>query len=266
VIDIRSVDLAATEKARGRAGGALFVDYDGTLAPITAVPSAADLPPDTRAALDRLLDNPRWTVAVVSGRSLAFLKAKINRPSIHYIGNHGFEMQRPGDAARIHPAAESGRAEISRLCRALTRRLEPFPDAFIEDKIWTASLHTRRLSPEDETRVLEIFFDVVKEPSERGLVVVTNGKKVVELRPAALWNKGTAAKSVLERLPETPLPVFVGDDLTDEDGFVAVRGTGFSVRIGERKESFAEFFLPGPLEMPDFLDRLNALYPAKNER
>lgn len=236
---------------------AVFLDYDGTLTPIVADPSQALLPPDTRQTLEEL--RSLCPVAVVSGRDLAEVRELVGVEGLFYGGSHGFDLLEPdGDRHR------KGTEYLPALARC-TRRLEVLLDgiggAWIERKGFSVAVHYRGLeNPADRSRVEEAVERVVREEHQ---LRKTGGKKVFELRPDTEWDKGRAILWMLEMVEDADgeiLPVYLGDDVTDEDAFRVLEeegGIGVVVRGEEdQRESTAEYSLADPDEVRSFLGRL----------
>jgi trehalose 6-phosphate synthase/phosphatase len=214
---------------------ALLVDFDGTLAPIADRPVDATLPPLTRALLARLARRPRCQVAVVSGRALDDLKARVGLQDVVYVGNHGFEIAGPGWVAERRDAAEVRRL-IAACSARLRERLRHIRGAIVEDKGPTASVHYRLVRGDQVEQVRQIVLSEVAQLPP-GKVEVRRGKRVLELRPAIDWDKGRAALWLLERLVggdwrERCGVLYAGDDRTDEDAFLALGDAAITIKVG----------------------------------
>ena len=241
---------------------ALFLDYDGTLVPIASHPSKAHLAATTRRLLQRLARDPRISVALVSGRSLRDVKRAAGLPRLWYIGNHGLEMQ--GPALRyVHPAAQARRPLMRRIARNLQVALRGIQGAWVEDKGSTLSVHVRRARPWDRRIVQQRFEQIVQPYHQSHKVELTAGKMVLEVRPPGEWNKGTAVEWLVERLRRSkripqPLPIYVGDDRTDEDAFHIVNQLGgISVFVGQRpRQTVARWWLRRPQQVREMLARI----------
>ncbi|HEU0015201.1 MAG TPA: trehalose-phosphatase [Longimicrobium sp.] len=200
----------------------LLLDFDGTLAPI--VPHAADaaMPRATRAALDRLLALPGVEAAVVSGRGLEDVRERAGIRGIAYAGNHGMEIEGAG-LHRVHPEAAAARPVLEAAADRITPLLRPIDGAWLEDKGLTLSIHFRQAAEAREADVRRIVEAAVRG---RAGLKVTEGKKVLEVRPRVEWDKGRAVLFLLEQMrPPTGAPVlYLGDDRTDEDAFRALEG------------------------------------------
>lgn len=223
-----AVSDAAAELARLRqqAGRLLLaLDFDGTLAPIVPRPEDAAMLDSARPVLERLGRRDDTVIAVVSGRGLEDVRGRVGADSIFYAGNHGYEIEGPGLSHRL-PEAERMRPELAAIAAVLRQALAPLDGAQVEDKGVTLSVHYRRLTePAAEQRVLDAVADATRGVDGLRL---THGKKVVEVRPALDWHKGRAIEFLLDALfpGRAPAVAFVGDDVTDEDGFRAVRRRG----------------------------------------
>ena len=124
---------------------------------------------------------------------------------------------------------------------ALRDELDDVDGAVVEDKALTATVHYRRTPSERVPDVIETVENAVESTDG---VRVTNGKKILELRPDVPAGKGLAVERLRQRHPDA-LPLFVGDDRTDEDGFRAVADRGYGVLVGDRPGSDAVVRVPG---------------------
>ena len=225
------------------------LDFDGTLSPIVAVPSDAALLPDAEAPLRRLAARGDTIVAIVSGRGLDDVRARVSLDGVIYAGDHGFEIRGPG-LDRVHEAARAARPRLEAAAVGLRAALADEPGAQVEDKAWTLTVHYRRAEREGaEARVREA---VAREGAALGLRV-TEGKKVFELRPDVDWNKGSATRFLLDTLGEGRdlAAIFIGDDRTDEDAFAVVRDLGGGIVVGSPPppETAAVAWVKGPSEV-----------------
>ena len=216
--------------ARGRM--LLALDFDGTLAPIVPRPEEATLLPAAGHALAALADRADTLVAIVSGRGLDDVRARVNEPRAFFAGNHGFEIEGPGVRHRID-AAERLRPEFLATTQRLRDELSEVEGAEIEDKGVTVSVHYRRVR---DPRLAERVREASEREAERSGLRVTHGKRVVELRPPVDWHKGRAVDFLIDALSgeQRLYPVFIGDDVTDEDAFRAVQARGgMAILVGD---------------------------------
>jgi trehalose 6-phosphate phosphatase len=214
----------------------LFLDYDGTLTPIVRRPSMAHLSAARKNILRKLARHPGVELAVISGRKLSNLKKQVGIPHIIYVGNHGFEIEIGGEKI-VHPGAKKFAVELKKI-RARLERMIKVKGAWVEDKGLTLSLHYRVVA-ENRIKLLRNMFFRLMGPWEKK-VRITHGKKVFEIRPAFDWDKGKAVKWLIRKVGETKhFPVYIGDDLTDEDVFRVLRNRGETVKVGKGKTAAA---------------------------
>ncbi len=240
-----------------------LTDYDGTLTPIVDRPELANLSEDVKRLLRSLARQRRLTLGVISGRALPDLKGKVRISGIIYAGNHGLEIEGPG-ISFVNPVAEEIKPILRIMHYVLNRALKTIKGVFVEDKGLSLSVHYR-LAEERQARDVErIVKQVVGGAEATGKAKMTSGKKVYEVRPAVTWDKGKAIKLLMKKYGKGGrksglLPMYLGDDLTDEDGFRVIEGygAGLSVFVGEPgQRSTARYFLKSPAEVATFLDIL----------
>lgn len=202
---------------------AFFFDVDGTLLELEPKPQDVVADEDLRRLLQDVSARLNGAVALVSGRSLHDLDRIFAPLVLPAAGLHGSEIRYPDGSVRSAPSRlmDHARPEVGRFVAS-------HPGLFLEDKGATLAVHFRQ-RPELGVTVLQ--FLTTFTPGDE--IAVQEGKLVVELK-SALFDKGTAIASLLERAPFAGrAPVFFGDDLTDEAGFAFVNKTGgSSVRIG----------------------------------
>ena len=238
----------------------LLFDYDGTLTPIVARPEAATLSDETRLALSALAGMDRFVVGVVSGRSLTDLEAMVAVPGLIYAGNHGLEI-RGGGFDFVHPQALAFESSLAEAARLLKRVFEKAPGVAVDNKGLTLTVHFRNAPEAYSAEVDRVVVETTAPYVEAGELKITRGKKVVEVRPNLDWGKGKAIEKIRESCGDEPLPVFFGDDRTDEDGFATVQGAGgIAVFVGQaRDDSQALYRLDTPAEVGQVLALLAQL-------
>ncbi|MDO8729796.1 MAG: trehalose-phosphatase [Candidatus Omnitrophota bacterium] len=248
------------ERVRAAEALALFLDYDGTLTPIVRHPSQARLAEGTRRLLRKLSCEKGIWVAVVSGRALEDVRRMTGVARICYVGNHGLELEGP-NLRYVNPMAKKCRPVLRRIVRRLKEAVAPIPGAWIEDKGFTLTLHFRQAAPAGKKLARGLFQGVVRPYREKKQVRITAGKEVFEVRPPVRWTKGTAVSWLLDRRaalsPGPVLPIYIGDDLTDEDAFRALGKRGISVAVGAGNPlTRAQYRVRSPAEVGSFLRRL----------
>jgi len=238
----------------------VFLDYDGVLSPIVHDPAAAAVDGAARDAVAALA--ARTPVAVVSGRDAADVRARLGLAGVTYAGSHGFEVLDSdgapvpdGRGAAFVPALDAAQARLS-------AELAAVPGARVDRKRYALAVHHRAVARD---RVAEVRALVEAARDAVPGLRLTGGKEVLELRPDLDWDKGRAVLALLEGLDAPGTPVYVGDDLTDEDAFRALagRGVGIVVRDGEDRPTAADYALDGQAQVADLLTRLAALAGAR---
>jgi len=236
----------------------LFLDYDGTLTPIVSTPEKAKIPPIVKQSIKKLQKNPRFTIAIISGRSLRDVKRMVNIKGLIYAGNHGLEIERA--RRRIsRPMGSETRPIIKKIKLDLQRELEDIKGVRVEDKLCTLSVHFRLVRPGQRLLVKKIFKNVVQPKLLSREIKISSGKMVLEVRPGVEWDKGKAVLHIIAG-KKGAVPVYIGDDLTDQDAFRAINSRGMSIFVGRPKRTIhADYFLKGPKDVERFIGRLSGL-------
>jgi trehalose-phosphatase len=240
----------------------IFLDYDGTLTPIVEDYMKAFLSDAMRRTIVRLADV--YTVAVISGRDVDTIRHLVDIDTLMYAGSHGFEISGPKG---MHDTLERGFEALPELDQAEAELNEAARDLAghaIERKRFAVEIHYRRMA-ETDVPALESMVDeaAARHPRLRK----GHGKKVFRLQPDIEWDKGHAMLWLLDRFglnrPEV-LPVYVGDDITDEDAFRELRGRGVSVVVrgeDDRRPTLAHYALADVGEVQRFLEMMTAIAP-----
>lgn len=245
----------------------LFLDYDGTLTPIVEEPRLAQLSPRGKKILEDLIFIRNVKVILMSGRLLEELKERVGVFGIIYAGNHGFELEGPS-IRHVHPGALDACKLMHAIFQQLMERFRHFPGIFVEDKVLTLSVHYRGVEEEKIAMAKQYFSEIVQPYAHSSQVILTEGKKVLEIRPGGgiQWDKGKALLwilgQVLAHSAQRVFPIYIGDDQTDEDAFRAVKPRGLGVKVLESAGgslSEAAYYLHSPEEVLDFLERLKGV-------
>jgi alpha,alpha-trehalase len=237
---------------------AIFLDYDGTLTPIVDDPKEATLPEKTRQVIRRLAKY--YSVAVISGRDLGDVQTMVDIDNIAYAGSHGFDIAGPGGKYRNEEMGQPFLSVIGRAEQELREVASDIPGARIEHKRFAVTLHYRQVRSADINRLKRRFDRVSAHYPE---LRKSGGKKVIELRPNIDWDKGKALLYLLKALytdSSKVVPLYIGDDITDEDAFRAISDRGVTIVVGREKlETAAHYALRDPNEGAKFLQDLAEL-------
>lgn len=233
---------------------ALLLDYDGTLTPIVDDPDEAQLPPAMRDVLEDA--RTRVPLAVISGRDLDALREFVGIDGICYAASHGLHIREPDGAE--HERAAEWLPDLNRAEQVLEEKLRERRSARIERKRFAIAVHYRN-APGDDAEEIQHIAEQVGAAEER--LRITGGKQVVEIRPDIDWDKGSAVQWILDMLDlESPVrPIVVGDDVTDEDAFRALPGTGLPVVVrgeDDDRTTAALFALEDPDQVRTMIRRL----------
>ena len=225
-----SARLRRTERAL------LLFDYDGTLTPIVRRPEDAVLSDEVRRLLTALAAHPSFVAGIVSGRSLSDLAVLADIPGLIHAGNHGMEIRGQG-MDFVHAGAIAARGILDEVEMSLRASVGEIPGVIVEHKGLTLTVHYRAAAAGDVAGIESSVAGVASPFIKSGEIRLTQGKMVVEVRPDIPWDKGKAIERILEECGDGPIPLYFGDDRTDEDGFRVVQAAGgIAVFVGEPRE------------------------------
>ena len=227
---------------------ALFLDFDGTLAPLQARPEEVRLPPATRSVLRRLSHRERLRVWVISGRRQADVCERVALRGIRCLGLYGWE---DGSRPKVDPATLRMLAEAR---SELAHGLDQTGDLWIEDKGATFALHYRGGTAAAVQRARAALEKV--HGSFNRWLSVAQGDHVWEVMPRELRGKGHAVRRHLHRICHYALPIYIGDDAADEPAFAAL-SQGITACVGPARQTQANFRLRNPAEVCRALERLD---------
>jgi alpha,alpha-trehalase len=238
----------------------ICLDYDGTLSEIVSDPEAATLVNGAAEALEHMAAH--CPVAILSGRDLADIRKRVGLPGIWYAGSHGFELIGPDGTYHQHDEAVAAIPALEAAAAELREDLEPnrlgsIRGARVEHKRFAVAVHYRNVAAE---RVAEVVAAAHRCGRRHGLRV-THGRKVVELWPDVDWGKGDALYWIGGRIHQSRrvVPIYIGDDLTDEEVFDAIRYTGIGIVVRHDEDAgrptAAQFTLRDPGDVCRFLHR-----------
>lgn len=238
----------------------LFLDYDGTLAPIAKTPAKAFMPKETKKLLRRLSEMPNCKLAVISGRALKDIERRVGlKNNTAYVGNHGFEIKGPNIKFNS-PVPVQYQKTIKEIRAKLGKRLSPINGVFVEDKGFSLSVHYRLAAKNNIRKVKDELHAALLMYEARGYVRVKPGKMVFEIKPPLAWDKGKAVlwllarqKFAMRKNKREIIPIYIGDDISDEDAFNVLKDRGWPIRVGKLERSDARYYLKDTAEVTKLL-------------
>ncbi|KAL3504716.1 hypothetical protein ACH5RR_034557 [Cinchona calisaya] len=244
----------------------MFLDYDGTLSPIVEDPDRAFISSEMREAIKDVAHH--FPTAIVTGRCKAKVYNFVKLSELYYAGSHGMDIQGPIKGHKCRKSNQTVLCQpareflpmIGEVYKILLEKTKSIPGAKVENNKFCLSVHFRCVEEKKWAELAEKVKSVLKDYPRLKL---TQGRKVLEIRPTIKWDKGNALEFLLESLgyanTNDVLPVYIGDDRTDEDAFKVLRkrGHGFGILVSKiPKETNASYTLQEPSEVMCFLKRL----------
>jgi trehalose-phosphatase len=232
---------------------ALFLDFDGTLVDFCSRPELVKLSARTKAALRKIADHRSVRVAIVSGRRHASVLQFVTTPRVAIHGLYGWENEK---GVRLSTKTAG---KISQARAILATLPDKAPGIFIEEKGASLAVHFRDASVQAERQACAELRKLIARL--RPHLRIIQAGNVWEVAPARVRGKGPAVRKMLREFGATFLPIYVGDDLTDEPAFRALRRKGIAILVGSRRPTSAHFSLRHPAQVAVFLERLERMLP-----
>lgn len=235
----------------------LFLDYDGTLSPIVSNPEDAILSDITKSVINKLAQI--MPIGVISGRDRQNVKSKIGIESLIYAGSHGFDITGPNNLEMQYEEGQETLPILDKAEAELKEVLSSIKGVLVERKKYAIAVHFRNV---EEEKIKEVEVKVMGVLNRHKKLKKGSGKKIIELKPALDWHKGKALTWILEALDldsEVYIPIFIGDDVTDEDALKVIQDDGIGIIVGEHEENTsASFSLNDTDEVTEFLEILES--------
>lgn len=225
-----------------------LLDFDGTLAPIVPIPSEAHMSQNMRQVMINLIKN--FPVYIISGREISDLKSRVNLEGIGYAGSHGFEVEINSIVTRVFTDTIYLN-KLDQFFNELKDKLSNTPGCILEHNRFSLSVHYRCCNDLDTKNIKDFVFDRIKDLNYEKFLKLTFGKMVLEVRLNYNWNKGKAVEFILneykkkyiqentEKLDKNMeiIPIYIGDDITDEDAFNTVNSNnGISILVASKND------------------------------
>jgi trehalose 6-phosphate phosphatase len=234
----------------------IFLDYDGTLAEFAETPDEIYPDPNLIELLERLRDDPRMQVVIISGRRLNHIQALVPVPGIILAGTYGIEFIDLSGNRIERVDFKEIRPTLARVKPLWLELIRPHEEIYMEDKGWTLALHAKSVdqaTAEETIRLAQQILDHMSIPTD--LFRILGGHKFLEIAPK-LANKGLTVRYFISRYPlEGALPIYIGDDDKDEEALeVILQNGGIPIKVGSHaNESRAQLHLDSPKSVRQFL-------------
>eukprot|EP00456_Euglypha_rotunda_P027115 TRINITY_DN2171_c0_g1_i4.p1 TRINITY_DN2171_c0_g1~~TRINITY_DN2171_c0_g1_i4.p1 ORF type:complete len:313 (-),score=37.60 TRINITY_DN2171_c0_g1_i4:11-949(-) len=212
---------------------AVFLDYDGTLTPIVDCPTKAILSTSMRKDIRTLAQ--KYSTAIVTGRKFSNIHNLLRLDHLYYAGSHGFDIRGPrsGSLEILKQVADDFLPSLQGFLKVMKEELQSIEGTLVEDNQYCICVHYRNV---EEDMVDLVKSKVHKEIQNWGNLQIKCGKKVMEARPRLDWGKGHAVLWLLKQMQNEKklkrkgsdddeseiIPIYIGDDVSDEDAFKAI--------------------------------------------
>ena len=249
------------EKYLARNSFTVFLDFDGTLTRAHERPELAELSEEMRGRLSRLAT--RVPVTIVSGRDRMDVASLVGLPELTYAGCHGFDVEESALPSMPKFKDAAMLVDVTALGVSVQEAVGAVPGVIVKVKRWAVAIHYRTVRAEDVEGLEDAMTALVAAaPKFRA----SQGRKVIEIIPDIDWHKGRAVMWLAEIFNQRDgpaTPIYVGDDVTDEEAFYSLAGKGITVLVAKQsRPTAADYRVDDPDEVGWFLDKLFALAPV----
>ncbi len=233
----------------------LLLDYDGTLAPFQKERDKAFPYPGVREILEKIQSSGQTRLVIVSGRAVADLLPLLDLGNVPEIwGSHGFERRLPDGSMTVQKIDQNSRRHLK---KAYNWMQDHGFDADCELKPASLAFHWRRREKKERSHLDKKVRSVWAPFTENGNFSIHQFDGGLELRYDS-FNKGKAVEQILNEYNKETVVAYLGDDLTDEDAFRALKRKGLSVLVRDTyRDTQADCWLKPPKELLDFLNNWN---------
>jgi trehalose-phosphatase len=203
-------------------------------------------------------------VAAVSGRDMDDLKSKIGVDNLIYAGSHGFRISGPEGLYHEHEKSKEIVPQLDKIEEKIQKEFSQIDKGIqIDRKRYAIGIHYRNANEESIPEITKKADEIITRNPE---FKTGEGKKIVEIKPNVDWHKGKAVLWLLEKLglddKSEYIPIYIGDDITDEDAFESVSDFGIGILVGSHGHSTAaKFGLKNVYQVRQFLQKLADAFP-----
>jgi trehalose 6-phosphate phosphatase len=238
----------------------LFLDYDGTLVYFKNKPQEVVTPNEIKTVLSHLIQIQKFTIVIVTGRSLYDIKKLLDIDELSFVALHGLQIELSNAKSYIWEPTDDIRKILKNIKNLTEKKFQNKKGIYFEDKELTFALHYRMLAKEKIKDVVERFIELVKAVDTNNKLDILHGSKVIEIRPEG-WNKGKAVELISSNMiSKNTLPIYIGDDTTDEEAFRYIDNQGITIFVSNNtnRSTIAQYWLRNPDEVLNFLKSLGS--------
>lgn len=237
-----------------------FLDYDGTLVHFKNNPNDVKIPKKVKKILQQYTDKKKYELIIITGRILKDIKEKIKIKDIHLVALHGLHIQFNNGTEKIIQRAKHIQKQLSKIKKEANTLFAEEPNIQIEDKKYTLAFHYRLLSKKKISSAKNQFIQLIQKYNQNDSIQIMKGDKVIEARPTD-WNKGNAVALFIQKENQNDsslLPIYIGDDTTDEDAFLYLKQNGLTIYVKNSSplQTNAQYWLKNPNEVYKFLSMI----------
>lgn len=236
----------------------LFLDYDGTLVSFENRPQDVVTSQEVKIVITHLLHNKKFTVIIVTGRTLYEIKKLLDIEGLSFAALHGLQINLSNGMNYNWKPMNNLRKILENIKKFAEKKFQNERRIILEDKEFTVALHYRMLNEEKIKDVVDGFIEIVKAKDTSNKLDILHGSKVVEIRPAG-WNKGKAVELISSNIiSKNALQIYIGDDTTDEDAFRYINNQGITIFVSNdtNRSTTAQYWLKDPDDVIKFLKSL----------
>lgn len=237
----------------------LLLDYDGTLVSFRERPMDVTTSYKIKNLLTYFIKNPKFIVVIVSGRSLHEIKQLLDIDGLSFAALHGLQIEVA--SGKSYDWQPNGNIQfiLKKIKKTSVHKFKDEKSVYIEDKRLTLAFHYRTLVEEKIDYNIHKFLEIVKTIDVNNCCEIIHGAKVIEIRPKG-WNKGKAIEYLFTIFNDlkNKLPIYIGDDTTDEDAFRTIGNRGITVFVSNKssQSTTAQYWLKDPDDVLKFLQNL----------
>lgn len=231
---------------------ALFLDFDGTLSPLKPIPQQSKLPKQTKSILKKLASMKNLHLAIVSGRALSDVKARVGIEGIIYSGNHGMEWEYKGRCFTPDIPLETIKV-LKTIKHEMEEVSQNYKGSLVENKTYSVAFHYRRVIRGKKLELENVLHNRFSKYLQKHRVSLIMDKDAYDIKANTGWTKGEVVNGFKKlSLYDMGKIIYIGDSKTDEDSFVKL-ASGITIKVGSPKGSHAKYFLRDEQDVQKFL-------------